>query len=153
MTPTSAGKDVDGISEGAMTLLTSYDWPGNVRELENALHRATILATDRVLTSAHLAGIIEARPAPAVAVARTGEELKRIKKAARERSVEEIERLFVLEALRRNDWNVIRSARETAMQRSNFQALMKKHDIRVGGAGSDEPGEPGGDGAAGAPGG
>ena len=56
------GKNVDEISEGAMSLLTSYDWPGNVRELENALHRATILATDNVLREAHLLGIMETGP-------------------------------------------------------------------------------------------
>ena len=62
---------------------------------------------------------------------RTGEELKQIKKAAREKSVEEIEKLFVLEALKRNAWNVTRSAEETGMQRANFQALMKKYDIHI----------------------
>lgn len=40
----------------------------------------------------------------------------------------------MLEALRRNDWNVTRSAEETGMQRANFQALMKKHGIRLRGA-------------------
>jgi len=45
--------------------------------------------------------------------------------------VEDIERRFVLEALKRNDWNVTRSAEETGMQRANFQALMKKYRIRI----------------------
>ena len=79
------GKDVDEISEGALNLLASYDWPGNVRELENALHRATILATDHVLRKAHLVAILEARPDLGADVPTTGEELKRLKKAAREK--------------------------------------------------------------------
>ena len=62
---------------------------------------------------------------------RTGDELKRVKKAAREKSVEEIEKQFVLEALKRNGWNVTKSAEDTGMQRPNFQALMKKYAIRV----------------------
>ena len=41
------------------------------------------------------------------------------KEAAREKSVEEIEKAFVLETLRRNGWNVTRSAEETGMQRAN----------------------------------
>jgi transcriptional regulator with GAF, ATPase, and Fis domain len=73
-------------------------------------------------------------------VPRTGDELKRIKKVARERSVEDIEKLFVLKALKRNGWNVTRSAEETGMQRANFQALMKKHQIRIRGTEPD-PGE------------
>jgi len=70
-------------------------------------------------------------------VPRTSEELKQAKKAAREKSVEGIEKEFVLEALRRNAGNVTRSAEETGMQRANFQALMKKHDIRVRDADKD----------------
>ncbi|MCK5495994.1 MAG: hypothetical protein KAI80_06250, partial [Hyphomicrobiaceae bacterium] len=66
-------------------------------------------------------------------VPRTGEDLKRIKKIAREKSVENIEKLFVIEALKRNAWNVTRSAEETGMQRANFQALMKKYNIRIRG--------------------
>jgi hypothetical protein len=45
--------------------------------------------------------------------------------------VETIEKLFVLEALKRNSWNVTKSAKDTGMQRANFQALMKKYCIRV----------------------
>jgi DNA-binding NtrC family response regulator len=125
------GKKFTGFSEGAMNLLMQHDWRGNVRELENAVHRAVILATGDVIRRAHLAGIIEAGPRMDLDVAKTSDELKRLKKAARERSVEEIEKLFVLEALKRNAWNVTRSAEETGMQRANFQALMKKYRIRV----------------------
>jgi len=125
------GKKFTGFSEGATSLLMQYDWPGNVRELENAVHRAVILATGEVIRRAHLAGIIEAGPRMDLDVPKTSDELKRLKKAARERSVEEIEKLFVLEALKRNAWNVTRSAEETGMQRANFQALMKKYRIRI----------------------
>ena len=38
---------------------------------------------------------------------------------------------FVLETLKRNGWNATRSAEETGMQRANFQALMKKYNIRL----------------------
>jgi DNA-binding NtrC family response regulator len=125
------GKKVTEISEGAMSALVNYDWPGNVRELENTLHRAVILAHDNVIRQAHLVNIMEPDEALDIDVPRTGEELKRVKKAARESSVEKIERLFVLEALKRNAWNVTKSAEETGMQRPNFQALMKKYNIRV----------------------
>jgi transcriptional regulator with GAF, ATPase, and Fis domain len=64
-----------------------------------------------------------------MAVPRTSRELKEQKKEMREKSVEEIERCFVLEALQRNDWNVSRAAVEVDMQRSNFQALMRRYRI------------------------
>ncbi len=36
------GRNVEGISDGALRMLVQYDWPGNVRELENILGRAII---------------------------------------------------------------------------------------------------------------
>jgi len=130
-------KNVTEFSEGAMSALTHHDWPGNVRELENTIHRAVILATDKVVRQAHLANIIDMLPRLDLDVPRTSDELKRIKKVAREKSVEDIEKLFVLEALKRNAWNVTNSAEETGMQRANFQALMKKYDIRIRGTEPD----------------
>jgi DNA-binding NtrC family response regulator len=124
-------KEVSEFSEGALNVLANYDWPGNVRELENTVHRAVILATDKVIRKAHLANIIDLSPRLDFDVPKTGDELKRLKKVAREKSVEHIERLFVLETLKRNAWNVTRSAEETGMQRANFQALMKKYDIHI----------------------
>jgi transcriptional regulator with GAF, ATPase, and Fis domain len=136
------GKEMTEFSVGAMNLLVNYDWPGNVRELENTVHRAVILATGEVIRQGHLVNIIDMLPRLDLDVPRTGEELKRIKKVAREKSVENIEKLFVLEALKRNAWNVTKSAEETGMQRTNFQALMKKYNIRIRGEEND-PGEPG----------
>ncbi len=118
-------------SAGAMNLLMNHDWPGNVRELENVVHRAVILANDEVIRQGHLVNLIDMLPRLDLDVPRTSGELKHIKKMAREKSVENVERHFVLAALKRNGWNVTRSAEDTGMQRSNFQALMKKYDIRV----------------------
>ena len=136
------GKKVTEFSEGAMSLLANHDWPGNVRELENAVQRSVILATDNVIREAHLMNIIGTLPRADLDVPRTGDELKRIKKTAREKSVETIEKQFVLEALKRNAWNVTKSAADTGMQRANFQALMKKYNIRIRGTEHD-PGESG----------
>ena len=126
------GKKVTDISEGAMSALVNYSWPGNVRELENVMQRAAILTSDNVIRQAHLVNILDlSQPQSDLVAPRTGDELKRVKKAAREKVVEDIEKQFVLEALKRNDWNVTKSAEDTGMQRPNFQALMKKYMIRV----------------------
>ena len=65
-------------------------------------------------------------------VPKTSEELKERKKELREKSVAEVERLFVTEALKRNGWNVTRAAAEVGMQRPNFQAMMRQHHITPG---------------------
>ncbi len=126
-----AEHEVKEFSTGAMNLLMNLDWPGNVRELENVVHRGVILASGDVIRQGDLVNIVDMLPRVALDVPRTGEDLKRIKKIARQKSVENVEKLFVLGALKRNGWNVTRSAEETGMQRSNLQALMKKYDIRI----------------------
>ncbi len=40
-----------GITDGALTLLASYDWPGNVRQLQAALFRAAVFCDGDALTS------------------------------------------------------------------------------------------------------
>jgi transcriptional regulator of acetoin/glycerol metabolism len=60
---------------------------------------------------------------------KTLEELKHVKKQMREYSVQEIEKMFIVDALIRNKWNISQASREVNMQRPNFQALMKKHGI------------------------
>ncbi len=130
-------KPVPEISDGAMSVLTNYDWPGNVRELENVMQRAVILSSDGIIRQSHLASIVDSGAQADFEVPRTSEDLKRVKKLAREKSVEEIEKAFILETLRRNSSNVTRSAEETGMQRTNFQALMKKYNIRVRDTGFD----------------
>jgi DNA-binding NtrC family response regulator len=62
-------------------------------------------------------------------VPRTTEELKEAKREIRERAVAPIERAFVLDALKRNDWNITKAAEEVGMLRPNFQALLKKQGI------------------------
>ena len=132
------GKEVSEFSADALTALSNYNWPGNVRELQNTVHRAMILTNDKVIRQAHLSNILDLHARPDLDIPMTGDELKRVKKVAREKSVEDIEKLFLLEALKRNDWNVTRSAEETGMLRANFQALMRKYDIRIRGTESGE---------------
>jgi DNA-binding NtrC family response regulator len=43
------GKEVIGIDEAAVRLLSEYAWPGNVRELSNAMERAVVLTDHRKL--------------------------------------------------------------------------------------------------------
>ena len=124
-------------SAGAMNLLMNHDWPGNVRELENVVHRAVILASDDIIRQGHLTDIFDKQPLLDLDVPRTSEELKHMKKITRQKSVENIEKLFILGALKRNNWNVTASADETGMQRSNFQALMKKYNIQIRGTPKD----------------
>ena len=127
------GKEVRGLAPDAMAVLEGYLFPGNVRELENIIERAVVLCEGDVIQKADL----EMRPTdeersydPDV-VPLNLEELKETKKQIRERAVEPIEKAFVLNALRRNNWNISQAAEETGMLRPNFHALLKKLGISV----------------------
>ena len=61
----------------------------------------------------------------------TVQELNEAKQKLRDRAVAEIERVFLIGALRRNAYSVTRAAAETGMQRSNFQAMLGKHGLRI----------------------
>lgn len=113
-------------------MLQQYDWPGNVRELSNFIERIIILTAQDYIGKARVLECLFA-PTSLVSTPKTLAELRVIRKRLRDEVVLDVERAFLIEALRLNEWNVTRAAEETGMQRSNFQALLKKHELRVKG--------------------
>ncbi|MBI5212694.1 MAG: sigma-54-dependent Fis family transcriptional regulator [Nitrospirae bacterium] len=122
------GRDVPHISAEAMRQVIAHDWPGNVRELENVIHRAVIVCEGGTLKPEHIITPLEED----VDIPATLKELKKKKKDLRNKSIEEIERNFLLTALKRNNWNITKAAAEVGMQRTNFHALLKKYNITKG---------------------
>jgi two-component system NtrC family response regulator len=122
------GKPILSIARNAMEALCDYAWPGNVRQLENVIQAAIIASDTDILTSQDLPEFGEPQEVPYFPP-RTNEELKSLKKELRAKTVEKVERDFLLHALRRNEGNVTRAAKDVGMQRSNFQGLMRKHGI------------------------
>jgi PAS domain S-box-containing protein len=43
------GKEITGVSQDTMDILSRYDWPGNIRELQNVIERAVVLSRTPVL--------------------------------------------------------------------------------------------------------
>ena len=125
-------KRIKRFSKEAMEVLVQYSWPGNVRELKNVIERAAIMTEEELLSTECLSDFVAGgKLDKKFVVPSTNEELKRAKREARGKAVEDIEKLFVLNALIENDWNVTKASESTGMQRTNFQALMKKHRIRL----------------------
>ncbi|TNF49594.1 sigma-54-dependent Fis family transcriptional regulator [bacterium] len=128
------GKDLRGISPGAMSILTDYPFSGNVRELENIIERAVVLASGDYIQPNDLEIQTVGDRKPDVDmdfIPESAEELKETKKQIRERAVKPIERAFLINALERNNWNITQAAKEVGMQRPNFQAMLKKQGISV----------------------
>jgi two-component system response regulator AtoC len=82
-----------------LNYLCNKDWPGNLRELSNNLARHVLIGSDTAMIPESSKGRTAATQASSYN--KTGVPLKRIAKEA----IRDIEREFILEALRANQWN------------------------------------------------
>jgi DNA-binding NtrC family response regulator len=124
------GKRIKGFADDALKMLVNYEWPGNVRQLKNVIERLVIMADSSVLDVVYLADqLLTKRTRSEDIVPKTLEELKALKKHLLQNRYGEIERAFLLNALKACSGNVTQAAARVGMQRPNFHALMKKHHL------------------------
>jgi DNA-binding NtrC family response regulator len=103
--PTTA----QSISEEAMAALSAYHWPGNVRELQNAVERAMLVCHEDEIQVAHLpANVLQRDPDAAARPTEAG--MKPVSQNLVE-AVEAFERMMILDALEKCDWNKTAAAR------------------------------------------
>ena len=124
-------RKIKTVSSQTMRLLINYSWPGNVRELENVIERAMVMNETDTICSEYLpSNIVKREPAAEVVLPKGWQEVRKVKRELTKKLVAKIEERFVLKTLERNHWNVTKSAKDAGMQRPNFQALMRKHNIK-----------------------
>lgn len=128
-------KIIRGFEDEAGNRLMAFDWPGNVRQLRNVVERSVIHCEKKLISSADLFlnDPVQDDVITTESIPRTNEELKQAKKDIRMAAIGDLEKKFVLNALENNKWNVTQAARQTGLQRTNFQNLMKKHGITLPG--------------------
>jgi DNA-binding NtrC family response regulator len=120
------------ISENALQILENYSWPGNVRELENCILRAMLLARSNRIEVKDIPPEIRGEGGePMLSVPRDGEELRRMKWQLKRKAENEVERVFLREALKRNRGNISKTALDVGMDRRQLQNLIRKHGIAV----------------------
>ena len=109
------GKQVVGLSQEAITALMLHDWPGNVRELENAIEHAFVLCQGEIIhlrdLPRHFVPTDHAMSAP------TGLNLREVEKHA------------IQEALVRNGWKKMATARELGIDKNTLRRKIKRHGI------------------------
>jgi PAS domain S-box-containing protein len=114
------GKDIHGVSPGAMAVLTGYDYPGNVRELENIVEHAFVLCASGMIQTRHLpAWLGGAEDGPI-----THEALGRM-------TLEQIEKLAITDAIRRQNGNRHAAARELGIHPSTLFRKIKSLHINL----------------------
>jgi len=116
-------RQVQGFSPGAVEGLQAYDWPGNVRELENVVERLVVLRTH---------GVIQLRELPIDLRSQHGrltDQLSREGYDLRE-ALQHFEREYIIEVLRKTQWNQSLAARMLGVHRNTLLAKMELLNLR-----------------------
>jgi DNA-binding NtrC family response regulator len=122
----AAERQIDNISEEAVSYLQNYHWPGNVRELESAIERAVALEPTKQIQPERLREeILKYSPSRIQSFLSLPEEGINL-----ELYINEIEKSFILEALKRTSGNQTRASDLLQMSVRSLRHLLQKHKIR-----------------------
>jgi PAS domain S-box-containing protein len=109
------GKKIVDMTREALAALILYDWPGNVRELENAIEHAFVLCRGELIRLQHLPERLV--PENGTMLLPTGLTLK------------EVERHTVHQALERNQWKRMTTARELGIDKNTLRQKIKRYGL------------------------
>jgi len=101
----------------------AHDFPGNVRELENVLEYASVVCKNSIVGPEHLPGYLVSTDAAGTDQADGAMD--------RDSSWEEIEKDFVLAALRKNRWKKAATAHELGIHPTTLWRKMKRLRIKA----------------------
>jgi DNA-binding NtrC family response regulator len=113
-------KQIRGIADSTLRMLTHYWWPGNIRELENLIERVVAtcegewVTDDDLPLEFHVAELDH----------RDGEG------SLLDRALSTFERNFLIRALERNTWNVTQTARYLGVPLSTLKFKIDRLEIR-----------------------
>jgi len=115
-------KNIQGIAESTLQILSSYWWPGNIRELENLIERLVAVSDKEWITDEDLpyelhVAQLEKQEGPTAA-------------NLLDRAVSTFERNFIVRALEKSAWNVTGTARSLGIPLSTLKFKMDKLEIR-----------------------
>jgi len=116
------GKDVSGISDEALDLLMKYDYPGNIRELENIIEYAFILCHGGLIMPEHLP-----EPFSNKEEADTSPDVLPFN---RPMSLKEIERIAIVNALRKNKGKRMATCRELGISKDTLRRKIAQYKIK-----------------------
>ena len=109
------GKKIVAMTREALAALMLYNWPGNVRELENAIEHAFVLCRGELIRLQHLPERFI--PENDTMLVPTGLTLK------------EVERHAVHQALERNQWKRMATARELGIDKNTLRRKIKRYGL------------------------
>jgi transcriptional regulator with GAF, ATPase, and Fis domain len=131
------GKSPLKIAPDAVRMLRDYPWPGNVRELENVLERAAAFASSDTIHPEDLPATLKsslfspagavAPPSPGMPTSTPGTSSVELGQS----SLEEIEKLAIIETLRKCDGNKAAAARILGIAEKSIYNKMQRLGMRT----------------------
>ena len=113
---------IRGIDSEAMVLLEKFDWPGNVRELENAVERAVVL---------EMTDMIQPGSLPEEVTHYTGHFMGDVQEIDLEKTLEQIEKDILKEALTYTDGVINKAADRLNLSFRSMRYRVKKHRLKA----------------------
>ena len=113
-------KNVQGVSEEVMKELMDYDWPGNVRELRNVMRRAILMAGNEVITNIQIPKEINYH---------LDNDSEGMITNNLEDSKKNIEKEFILNALKETGGNKSKAAKLLNMNERTFYRKLKLYNL------------------------
>ena len=112
-------RPVERFTDHALRVLEEYAWPGNVRELEHVVERAVILAAGSRIDAGDLPATLRQLPV------RTAGQVS----VPAGCSLEEVERLAILQTLELTDWNKRQAAKLLGIHRPTLYNKLRKYRL------------------------
>jgi len=115
-------KNIQGIADSTLDILSSYWWPGNIRELENLIERLVAVSDKDWITDEDLPYELH--------VAKLDTQDHAATENLLERALSTFERNFIVRALEKSSWNVTATSRALGIPLSTLKFKMDKLEIR-----------------------
>jgi PAS domain S-box-containing protein len=114
-----SGKEIQGLSPEAFPMLMSHDFPGNVRELENIIEYATVVCKNGMIGVEHLPDYFK----------NLDDSKAKRPLEGKPSSLSEMERSYIRETLKRNQWNRTATAAEMGIHPTTLWRKMKRLSV------------------------
>ncbi|SDP13015.1 nif-specific transcriptional activator NifA [Desulforhopalus singaporensis] len=112
-----------------LDFMITYPWPGNVREMQNLVERMVILAENDRLTLADLPPNFFKTEKPPREVEKKNEAIVQRTVEPKRKSLQEIEKIEIEAALRRNGWVQVRAAKELGLTERQIGYRIRKYGL------------------------
>ncbi|WP_338470202.1 sigma-54-dependent Fis family transcriptional regulator [Niallia sp. XMNu-256] len=118
------GRNIEGVTEGALARLLMYEWPGNIRELDNMIRRAIIFMNynEKYIDLEYIFNLSKPTSVD------TESTLDMATEGTLSQRLEEYEKSIILKTLEKNKGNKTKTAKELGLSIRNLYYKLEKYE-------------------------